>query len=156
MSRLEPFDPTSAATISAWARTADEASDWCSLTTVPVPAEVIAGWSDDADVEAHVLREHGDLVAYGEVWIDHDEDEVELGHLIVDPARRGQGVGRRLTRALVEAGRTHHDAVHLRVAPENAAALRCYEAAGFTRVDEAVAAAWNVGQPRAYVWMTAG
>ncbi|HET7015129.1 MAG TPA: hypothetical protein VFI65_14525 [Streptosporangiaceae bacterium] len=42
----------------------------------------------------------------------------------------------------------------LRVHPANAAALRCYAGAGFEPVDPAQVAAWNMGQPFDYVWLT--
>jgi RimJ/RimL family protein N-acetyltransferase len=37
--------------------------------------------------------------------------------------------------------------------PENAAARRAYEAAGFRRATPDEEASFNAGQPRAYVWM---
>jgi RimJ/RimL family protein N-acetyltransferase len=42
----------------------------------------------------------------------------------------------------------------MRVHPDNAAALRCYAAAGFEPADTDQAAGWNRFQPVAYVWLT--
>ncbi len=151
---LERFADGDAEQIATWARTYEEALGWCSMTDVPVPPEVVIGWARDAATEAYVMRERGRIVAYGEIWID--ETEVELGHLIVDPACRNDGIGRALTAALADIGRSHRDEIYLRVMPDNIAAQRCYESAGFTRVDATREASWNVGQPRTYVWMTAG
>jgi hypothetical protein len=43
----------------------------------------------------------------------------------------------------------------MRVHPDNAQALRCYQGAGFELVDTALAGAWNAGQPFDYVWLRA-
>lgn len=150
---LEPFEEYEAVTISSWPRSLDEVRAWCSVTHFPVPPHLLIGWARDPDTEAYVIRERGLTVAYGEIWID--DTEVELGHIIVNPTRRHSGIGRALTTGLVEIGRIHRDEIYLRVVPDNAIARRCYESAGFTRVDAALEAAWNEGQPRTYVWMTA-
>ena len=58
-------------------------------------------------------------------------------------------MGARSTRALAdEAHRRGFAEVWLRVVPENAAALRAYEAAGFPRATPEEEAAFNVGQRR--------
>lgn len=72
-------------------------------------------------------------MADGELWVDDDEQEVELARLIVAPAHRGQGVGRRIVTGLVEHAHRIHPTAFLRVRPENEAARRCYAAAGFAR-----------------------
>lgn len=154
---LTPCPPGLAAMVSSWAPTVAEVSAWCSRADAPVPPDVIVGWGARSDVRAYVLRTAADMpIAYGELWIDDDEHEVEIARVLVDPAHRGGGVGRALTSALVAAAREHHDAVFLRVEPGNDAALACYRAAGFTRVPPADEAAWNHGQPRDYVWLTHG
>jgi ribosomal protein S18 acetylase RimI-like enzyme len=72
----------------------------------------------------------------------------------VSPAHRNLGHGRALTRALAqEAHRRGFDAVWLRVVPQNAAARRAYDAAGFERATPEQEASFNIGQRRAYVWM---
>lgn len=152
---LTPFEPGLGGTISSWARTVDEVQAWCSLSELPVPEHTIDEWAAAPDTEAYVLRDADLVVGYGELWIDHDLAEVELGHLIVDPSQRNRGVGRALTAGLIRAARAHHHQVFLRVVPENTAARRCYASAGMARVDTASEAAWNEGQPRTYVWMAA-
>lgn len=155
MVALEPFDPSSAAVVAGWATTAAEVAAWCSGTEAPVPAEVVAGWGREDGVLARALLDDGELVGYGELWIDDDEQEVELARLIVAPARRGRGLGRLLVAALVEEARLHHPSVCLRVVESNSAARRCYAAAGFTRASPREEQEWNRGQPIAYVWMIA-
>lgn len=146
--------PEQAATIASWSVSADETLAWVSSST-PVTADTVRGWWDDADVAPRILLDPaGTPVAYGEVWDDAEEDEVELARLVVDPARRREGVGRRLVAALLEVAREHgRTATFLRVVPENAAARALYRATGFVEVDAATAAEWNTAQPTAYVWM---
>jgi ribosomal protein S18 acetylase RimI-like enzyme len=149
---LRPFDVIDSATVAGWAKTAEEASMWCGHTGWPVPEEKVARWSTEDGVRAFGLYAQDTILAYGELWVDHDEAEVELARLIVDPRGRGQGLGRRLVTEL--AARAEYPEVFLRVHPDNAVALRCYSGAGFVRVDPAREAEWNAPQPVAYVWLT--
>lgn len=152
MGELEPFDESDAATVAGWAGDPASAIRWCSRPLVT--AEVVAGWSDAADVHAFVLRDGSQLLGYGELWIDDDEAEVELAHLIVEPSNRGRGVGRFLAELLAARAHDFHPAAVLRVHPDNDVAIRTYHQAGFRRDSASDEAAWNVGQPVAYVWMT--
>lgn len=92
-------------------------------------------------------------MAYGELWVDAGEREVELARLLVAPAHRGRGIGRRLTRLLVERARRIHPRVFPRVHADHTAALRCFAAAGIRRVSAAEEARWNRDQPIPYAWM---
>jgi ribosomal-protein-alanine N-acetyltransferase len=104
-------------------------------------------------VEPFGLYRDGRLVAYGELWIDNDEAEVELARLIVDPGERGQGLGRRLVMELAVLARFRHPQVFLRVHTDNVAARRCYAGTGFEPVAPHLAALWNASQPTQYVWL---
>lgn len=152
MSELEMFDRRSASVVAGWGGTPDESMLWCSLPAVTT--EVVEGWSHPADVEAFVLCDEGHVVAYGEIWVDVDEAEVEVARVIVDPDRRGQGLGSHLITELVKQARRHYPVVALRVHSSNEIAIRCYARAGFERASDADTAAWNIGQPVDYVWMT--
>lgn len=142
--------------IATWSRSAEEAQRWCSRAEHPFPPQRILEWWSADDVQPWVLagNDRETPIAYGELWLDEAEDEVELARVIVDPDRRGSGVGRRLVHELVHAARsTGSSACVLRVAPDNSAALRLYRAAGFEDVDAERSEAWNAGQPVRYVWM---
>ncbi len=152
--RLHPFSADSADVVSGWAETTEEVLMWCGLAAAPVPAEQINAWADEDWVQPFGLYRDERLVAYGELWVDDDEAGVELARLIVDPAERGQGLGRLLASGLAELARSRYPLVFLRVRPDNIAALRCYAAAGFEPVEPHQAAAWNTGQPVNYVWLS--
>jgi ribosomal protein S18 acetylase RimI-like enzyme len=152
---LEPFRPSDAAEIARWASSAEEARRWGGHDLLwPLDPRVLKAWHADSDVRPFVLREQEALLAYGELWIDDDEREVELARIIVPPERRGSGVGRLLvSRLLEQAARTGHPAAFVRVVPENAAALVCYRAAGFMPVSAHERQRFNQGQPVGYVWL---
>jgi RimJ/RimL family protein N-acetyltransferase len=78
-----------------------------------------------------------DLVPVGLVVAEAYCDATASVALVVDPARRGRGVGRRILRAVLDALR----AAGIREATggieaDNVASVRCVEAAGFTRQAE--------------------
>jgi ribosomal-protein-alanine N-acetyltransferase len=119
-----------------------------------VPAGQINAWAREDGVLPFGLYRDGRLVAYGELWIDDDEAEVELARLIVDPGERGQGLGRRLVMALAAVARSRHPRVSLRVHSDNVAARRCYAGTDFEPVAPHLAALWNASQPIEYVWLS--
>lgn len=152
---LRPFPPDLAATVASWATSPVEAAMWTGPSGDPLTAEVVRARGAQDDVRPHGLYDGDLLVAYGELWVDDEEEEVELARLVVDPARRHRGIGRVLVTALTVRARDHHPDVFLRVRPDNAAARRCYVAAGYLRVDAAREAEWNAAQPVPYVWFSA-
>jgi ribosomal protein S18 acetylase RimI-like enzyme len=114
----------------------------------PMEPEKVLGWWAGADVVAWVLEDDGELVGYGELWLDTEEEEVELARLIVPEPLRGQGYGGRLTVALTaEAGRTGMTTTMLRTTDDNTAAIACYAAQGFVRLPPEEKT-WNEGQRR--------
>ena len=154
-SRLIPPEAEQAAVVAGWSRSADEARRWCSVAEHPFPPDRVRGWWAAPDVRPWLLVEEPDArpVGYGELWLDEEEDEVELARLIIDPAHRRRGLGRALVAQLIAAAEaTGLSGCLLRVAPDNAAAIALYRAAGFAEVDAARAAEWNEGQPAAYRW----
>ena len=153
--RLVAPQDEDAAVVAGWSRSAEEARRWCSVSEHPFPPERVRDWWAEPDVQPWVLAEEpgGSPVGYGELWLDEEEDEVELARLIVDPARRRSGLGRALVASLVEAAAaTGLAGCLLRVVPDNAPAIRLYRAAGFAEVDPDRTAEWNQDQPTEYVW----
>jgi ribosomal protein S18 acetylase RimI-like enzyme len=121
----------------------------------PMPsAEVLEWWEPDSVRPWLMLDADGEPVAYGELWVDDEEDEVELARLIVAPDLRGRGLGKRLTWALMSnAAETGMATTMLRVMPDNAVAIGCYRACGFEPLGAEESAVWNEGQRREWYWM---
>lgn len=151
--RLVPYDGPVAALVVAWCAASPFSREWVP-TGRPDPDAVLAAWHADPDISGHLLLRDGAPVAYGELWVEADEDEAELAHLVVDPARRRQGLGRALALELVAAARGRGLAhVTLRVRPDNTIGIACYASAGFVRESAEDEALFNSGQPAAYRWM---
>jgi ribosomal protein S18 acetylase RimI-like enzyme len=151
--QLRSFPAELAGVVAGWATTEEEVLLWCGSRTAPLTPEQISAWASEDGVQPFGLYRDNGLVAYGELWVDDEEAEVELARLIVDPSQRGQGLGQYLVTELALLGRSRHPQVFLRVHSGNVAALRCYAAAGFEPVGSDQAAAWNIGQPFEYVWL---
>jgi ribosomal protein S18 acetylase RimI-like enzyme len=71
------------------------------------------------------------LAASHELFPPVADDELYVSRVGVDPAQRGQGIGRALVGAAIDAFRDQHPvACRLDVSADNASAIRAYEAAG--------------------------
>jgi ribosomal protein S18 acetylase RimI-like enzyme len=151
--RLVPYDGSCAAGVVDWCAASPFSSEWVPPATEP--DAVLAAWHEDPDISGFLLVRSGAPVAYGELWLEPDDAEAELAHLVVDPAQRRQGLGRALAVALAERARASGLAnIFLRVHPDNAVAVACYATAGFVRCSPEDEAEYNAGQPAAYWWMT--
>ena len=150
---LEPFYAEAATVVSAWATSGRELDEWASLRGTPAPAD-FAAWHADPGVRAFLLVETSIPIGYGECWIDSAEREVELARLIVDPARRGRGIGALLVERLISGAREFAvDLAWVRVVPGNGPALACYARAGFVPASSGEQHELNAPQPRDYIWM---
>lgn len=150
---LRRFQEPDAREVACWPASIEEVRLWAgSAGGWPVDASVFRRWHADPDVKPYVLREGDKLAGYGELWTEQAEQEVELARIIISPASRGRGVGRRLVLLLLErASLTGLPDAFVRVVPENGAALACYRGAGFSPEPEREE--FNRGQPVDYVWM---
>lgn len=152
---LRGFDDGYGRQVAGWAVNEKEVALLSGRVAYPFPEALRTSWRTvDADIQSYLLFDDGRPIGYGEVWLDDEEDEVELARIIVDPAVRGRGFGRELVRALLgpalDAG---YSEVFLRVRPENAPAIRAYHRSGFVDVPAALMEEWNDGQPVPYRWM---
>lgn len=151
---LQDYTGAHANLVASWPRSAGEVVMWCGRREFPLPGEMIDAWQQDPDVRSRLLAADEVPIGYGELWLDAEENEVELARIILAPAARGRGLGRTLVLALLaEAETTGYADIVMRVHPDNRAALRCYRGAGFEPVDAELAAEWNVPQPVNYVWL---
>ena len=152
---LLEFGDAHATEISRWATSVEEVRRWSgSGARFPVDVSVFRRWHADPDVNPYVLCDGAALIGYGEVWIDETEHEVELGRIIVRPASRSRGVGKRFVTLLLErAALSGFPDAFVRVVPDNHVAIACYQCAGFSLVPESVREQYNRGQPVEYVWM---
>ena len=153
--RLRPFSAGHAEVVAGWPRSAGDARGWGGRATPwPVAPSVLRAWHEDQSVHPWVLIESQAPVAYGEIWVDTVEREVEIGRVIVDPQARGRGLGRLLVTLLLEkAAQTGLPVAFVRVEPGNMAALACYRHAGLEPVTVDERRRFNAGQPVEYEWL---
>ncbi len=131
---LTDFDAKYAPLIATWVRN-DRELEWLApRTTPPLTAAKVMAWGRE--------REHrfllwdavaGAPVGYSELnEMPGDRDAYWIGHFLVDPGRRGRGIGKRFVQALLHHGFEAWNAreVSLVVFPENHSAIRCYELNG--------------------------
>ncbi|ADB34781.1 GCN5-related N-acetyltransferase [Kribbella flavida DSM 17836] len=151
---LRGFDGDQAV-VAGWATSAQEVALLSGRNEFPFPVELRQNWRNEADdVEAYLYYVNGAAVGYAELWLDDEEDEVEVARVIVRPEARGRGIGTAFVRALLgpalDAG---YADVFLRVRPDNVPALRTYRRVGFELVPAELADEWNKDQPLPYTWM---
>ena len=153
--QLSRFEYETADTIAAWPTSAVEARVWAGAAQrFPVTAGQLRQWHSDPDVSPFVAYENNKLIAYGELWIDHTAQEVEIARVIVRPEFRNAGTGKLFVKLLVERAKDLQlPHIYVRVVPTNIAAIRCYESAGFISVSNDLQEAFNKGQPYNYVWL---
>lgn len=152
---LREFRDPDAREVARWPASIEEVRLWAgSAGRWPVQAALFQRWHEDTGVHPCVLHDGETLIGYGELWVDEPEQEVELARIIVNPANRGRGAGKRLVALLLErASLTGLPDAFVRVVPENGAAIACYRGAGFSPVSDTERDEFNRGQPVDYVWM---
>lgn len=131
--RLAPFEPRQAALIASWVSSPQDALWVAPHTPPPITASSVLHWQDQGRSGHVLLDAHGAPVGYGELNVqDASLGHYWLGHILTDPSLRGRGIGRALTRRLLQRGFGLLGArrITLVVFPENAAAIACYRAAG--------------------------
>ena len=83
------------------------------------------------EYSSHCLRDHGILTAFGQMGLRYGR--AHLARLVVNPAMRGRGVGKKLMEALIREASLNPECseVALFVYRDNEPAYQCYLASGF-------------------------
>ncbi|WP_433017913.1 GNAT family N-acetyltransferase [Kribbella sp. CA-294648] len=152
---LRSFESEFTTLVAGWASSAQEVGLLSGRDEFPFPAELLSSWRQTTeDIKAYLFFDGQTPIGYGELWLDDEEDEVELARIIVAPELRGNGIGTAFVRALlVRALDAGYSDVFLRVRPDNEPAIRTYLRVGFQPVDQALADEWNEPQPIKYTWL---
>jgi ribosomal protein S18 acetylase RimI-like enzyme len=131
---LRPATPAEVATALAWTPTGEALRHWAGPST-RWPATPQSLWEDITAANATTFAWQSptqELVGLGQVrW--REQAYGHLARIIVDPERRGRGLGRALCLALMrEATRLHSiQGFSLYVFPDNQKALALYRSLGF-------------------------
>ncbi|MCA1060326.1 GNAT family N-acetyltransferase [Rossellomorea aquimaris] len=106
----------------------------CLLVTgrQPYSSDMFHSWYEEPDQFGYMLEEDSKSVAYGEIWVDEEEEDLELAHLVVEPSLRNKGLGKQLIKALLEKCKDYpYEWVYMRIEPLNKQAIQCYKGVGF-------------------------
>jgi RimJ/RimL family protein N-acetyltransferase len=131
--RLEAFQPAAAERIVSWVGGAQEAYWLAPRTAPPLTVEKVRSWAHPLHEPLVLVDGEAAPLGYGELNVLAGGDRVWwLGHLIIDPAHRGRGLGTELTRRLLLRAFQQRGAsrVTLVVFAENTAAIASYRRAG--------------------------
>ncbi|HEX8641415.1 MAG TPA: GNAT family N-acetyltransferase [Allosphingosinicella sp.] len=138
--RIRPFEPADAAAVNAVALAAFEQyrgvyDDWEALERSVGGTAALAATADllVAQAEGRIAGAVAYVPPFAEPRADFFRPEWPvIRMLVVDPAARGQGIGRRLTEACIErARRDGAEAIALHTSPAMAVALDLYLRMGF-------------------------
>lgn len=138
--KLRAATAADAEVISTWVSTAEELLVFAGPTLrFPLAGEELLATSEDG-WQVRSLVADGQLVATGSFILC--DGAVHIGRLLVDPERRGQGLGRVLVTQLLDHARLHSPEharamrATLNVFADNLPARRLYESLGFRMVAE--------------------
>ena len=142
MLRLRPYKPSDAAHIAAWVADRDTFSAWCGdklewpLTAGSLEKHQATVAGRDGWLMTALDETGAPMGFFSAIQADYTRNTVHLGTIIVDPARRGQGVGTALLRLALAYARDilGMERATLRVFDHNAAAMACYRRVGFQAV----------------------
>ena len=131
--KLRPFQNSDSKTVLSWAEDETVYYRWCAGVIGPWPPSTqdlhFSGNSD-----AYVYEEGDTPIGMFTVrWSDDSPVVMRLGYVIVDPARRNQGIGRAMIEKALELAFDHYRAkkAELAVFEDNLPAIACYTSAGF-------------------------
>lgn len=130
----EPAEPTIVRPMTAADLEAVEEIERASFST-PWQIETFRGLIGREGVELIVLEDGdgGAVVGHAVVW--RVLDQAELANIAIAPDRRGQGLGARLLRAVIERAREREvRTLYLEVRESNEAAITLYRGFGFEQV----------------------
>jgi RimJ/RimL family protein N-acetyltransferase len=138
---LRPFERPDFARLLAWIDSPEALMLWAGpFFHFPLDAVQLEAYRASGEGEAPVRRIFTACDANGEPaghieLNDIDEHAARLCRVMIDPSRRGQGLGRAMVRQALRVGfdELHLHRIELGVFDFNVAAVRCYELEGFVR-----------------------
>ncbi len=148
--RLRPATPGDALALAALAADPEVAGflSTAAQTDAAALADEIA--AQDPESGGHIVFEHEGSPAGGAKWerVNRRSRIASVSSVVVDPAKRGGGLGARAVRALADEllGPRGFHRVQLEVYGFNEAALKTFERAGFVREGVRRRAYWRHGE----------
>ena len=136
--RLAPPEFRYAARVASWVCNDVELFEFAPRERAPLTVEKVLSWQVPGRSPRLLCRlERNDPIGYGEInLLSAARREYWLGHIILDPAYRGSGLGAAFVRLLLRAAFDELPAerVSLVVFPANRAAVSCYRRVGMSDI----------------------
>lgn len=129
---IVPYTSEYALRVRSWIDSEETYRSVCQGKEFPPPEDLVESWQR-VDIASYIMLVERRPVAYGELWDRPVEQAAEIGHLIVDPAKRSRGYGTKMLRLLTQrAGqRLRVRKVMLHLFGGDEVVLGCYLKAGF-------------------------
>ncbi|MAE53007.1 MAG: hypothetical protein CMI20_02725 [Opitutae bacterium] len=136
---LIPFSPVLTPTLCRWIRNIDDLVYWSGNTFAgkKFSEQTFLQHLRNKDISPFAsLDVNGNLLAYGEIVRKINENRLHLCRIIVDPQKRGQGLGKRFCKLLIEKPRStgSYKRIMINVLSENKPAIACYSSLGFQKI----------------------
>ena len=131
---LRAAEMSDLSTVLTWISSEQESCMWAG-PKLRYPAAPESAWADMKATRNNAytfVDEKDAVIGFGQI-LPREGNVLHLARLIVDPALRGQGIGRDLCIALMQTGASKHPAEFftLNVYESNKAAVRLYQSLGF-------------------------
>ncbi len=129
---LVPFTREFAQRVMSWIDSEETYRNMVGEGDWPPPDDLVESWQR-VDIASYLLVAERQPVAYGEIWDRPVEMGAEIGHLVVDPVKRGRGYGT-LMLDLLFSRASHRPRVRkvmLNFHGDDETVLGCYLKAGF-------------------------
>ena len=145
--KLRNFKKEDAPIIAGWIRSEEELYKWSADSFGKYPLtgdDIIENYTPRIEngrfYPLTAIAANGNVIGHLIIRYPREEDEssVRFCFVILNPAARGNGLGKELIRLAIEFAKEHLHAakIELAVFENNESARRCYEAAGFTAYAE--------------------
>jgi len=154
---LTNFDDSFAPLIVGWVLNFRELTWLAPRTVPPLTAEKVIAWGTERR-RRHLFWTGGapNPVGYAELnEMPTRDDQMWIGHFILDPTVRGRGIGTQFARALIARAFFEFGArdVVLVVFPDNHNAIACYERAGMVTLGSEVKTFETTGRQHTFTRM---
>lgn len=132
--KLQAAEAIDISTVLSWIADEQSLRMWAG-PAVRYPSSIESLWSDVGASEdnAYILVDvERAVIGFGQILL-RENNSIHLARLIVNPALRGQGIGRNLCEALMDMGVSKHQPEYLtlNVYESNIAAVGLYKSLGF-------------------------
>ncbi len=142
MIKLEPYSSQNAREISSWICDEETLRKWSADTySFPVAPEDINEFyrkqSEKANFFPFIAVLNGEIIGHMVFWV-LEQNTVRFGFIVLNPEKRGQGLGKQMLSVAKENAQKEYAAkkISLGVFKNNPAAYQCYKSLGFCESSE--------------------